>query len=242
MRGTVLKFYRGIAVTEDEWESVAHHIRANGLRASAQTTWQVEVVDLRAHLEHLFAKPGLSLSDTRPSQLVKTDRGSHRRLLGAVPAVSACGDELGGAYYATRHNRTSEKTAPLLVCFEADVGDVQIDGKDFMHNPMFQTGHTQDQRDWMIRIFGQAVERYVERAWLSNNQLDYRLAMCDLAAQDRQVICDHRSNEIVLGGRCGTIFKSAFNVRLPVAPARIVKVTRPLAGIPKPDFTIEHFR
>jgi len=238
----MLRFYRGIAVPEDEWGSLAHDIRVNGLRATDQTTWQVEVVDLRAHLEHLFAKPGLSLSDTRPSELVTTDRGSHRRLLGAVPALCACGDELGGTYYATRHNRTSGKTAPLLVCFEADVGDVQIDGKDFMHNPMFQTGCTQGQRDWMIRIFGQVVERYVERAWLPDKKLDYRLALCDLAAQDPQVICDHHRNEIVLGGRCGTIFRSAFNVRLPVAPARIVEVTRPVGVIPKPNFTIEDFK
>jgi len=220
---------------------VAHDIWANGLRATEQATWRVEVIDLRPRLESLLAKPDLSLGDTRPSESVTTATGFHRRLLGAEPAVCACGDELGGTYYATRHNHTSERTAPLLVCFEAAVRDVQIDGKDFMHNPMFQTGHTQAQRDWTIRIFGQAIKRYAERAW-SSQEFEYRLALCDLASQDPQVICDHHRNEIILGRRCGTIFKSAFNVRLPVAPAQIVEVTRPACTIPQPTFTTEDFK
>ena len=74
------------------------------------------------------------------------------------------------------------------------------------------------------RLFGPAVLRYVDRAWQTDDQ-QQRIGLCKLAVQDDDVIAAHARNRTVIGGRYGTRFCSAFLVRAPVAPSRIVDVS-----------------
>jgi hypothetical protein len=48
--------------------------------------------------------------------------------------------------------------------------------------------------------------------------------MCDLAIQDEGVISSHAKNEIIIGGRYGTVFKSAFFVKTPIVPSNILEI------------------
>jgi hypothetical protein len=53
------------------------------------------------------------------------------------------------------------------------------------------------------------------------------VAVCDLAIHDPGVIEAHHANQIVIGGRHKTIFRSAFTVALPVTVAQIVRAWLP---------------
>lgn len=235
-----MRMYRGISVSGGEFEQVCADIRANGLRLTSDAMWTFEAVDLRSRIEDLLDKPDLSTDDTQPSRWVGTPTGGQRVLTGAFPVVCACGDELGATYYAIRHNRSDDKISPVLITFEADLSGLHIDGRDFLYNFVFQMGHSEGQRRCALEMFGPALARYLDRAW-QRNDTQYRIALCDLAVQDPDVIEKHHANTVVIGGRYGTIFRSAFFVRLPIGPESILAVAPPRAMRFEPDITRETF-
>ena len=239
-REFLMRMYRGISVSGGKFEEVCADLRANGLTLTSKATWRFEAVDLRSRIEDLVKKPDLSTDDTRPSRWVETPSGGQRVLTGAFPVVCACGDELGATYYAIRHNRSDDKNSSILVTFEAQLSDLHIDGRDFLYNFVFQMGHSEGQRRCALEIFGPALARYLDRAW-QRNDTQYRIALCDLAVQDLDVIEKHHANTVVIGGRYGTIFRSAFFVRLPVGPERILVVAPPRAMRFEPDITKDKF-
>jgi hypothetical protein len=177
--------------------------------------------DLRA----LFAKPGLGLSDTRPE-----DRA-------VQPAICACGEFLGAAYYAFAHNRSATDDTPVIVEFEAPAEAVAIDGRDFLYT-VFQMGMPARARPVLERAFGAAVLRYAERAWDTDDQ-QARIALCDLACYDASVVAAHHANTLALGGRHNTVFRNAFIVKLPVEGTAIVRVWSPSdePDLPAPEVT-----
>ena len=63
--------------------------------------------------------------------------------------------------------------------------------------------------------------RYADSAWKRTSQ-EARIALCDLAVYDPEVIRAHYDNELVLGGRYGTIFRNAFLVKAPVPASALV--------------------
>lgn len=172
-----------------------------------------------AQPEALFAKPDLTTEDTR---------GKH---LPVEPAICACGDEEGAAHYAWRHNRHGEDDTPVMVSFEAPMDDVAVDGRDFLY-VAFQLGVPDRARDVLTRVFGPRVLRYAERAW-ERKDGQYDIAMCDLATLDPEVIAAHHANRTVVAGRHRTVFRSAFTVRMPVEPGRILHVWSPQVA-PRP--------
>jgi hypothetical protein len=90
------------------------------------------------------------------------------------------------------------------------------------------------------QVFGSAIVRYVDRAWSTEDQKQ-RLALCDLAIQDNDVITAHAQNRKVIGGRYRTRFCSAFLVRLPVRAEAVVDVCQLQASeMPEPDFTLDN--
>jgi len=93
-----------------------------------------------------------------------------------------------------------------------------------------------------MKIYGNAIKKYFEKASKSEI-IDYRIAMCDLATQDINVVKSHHKNTIVIGGRCRTIFKSAFLVKAPIPPNDILNVdiveTSPYSFIP--EITLHEF-
>jgi hypothetical protein len=65
--------------------------------------------------------------------------------------------------------------------------------------------------------------------------------MCDLAVQDEEVIQAHAENDIVIGGRYGTCFRSAFFVRTPVTSLNIISVDDAQHCDFTPQIAIESF-
>lgn len=205
-----MRFFRGIAVPADEVESTIAGVRLQGL-ASGQGNWRM-THEHPGNLNVLYRKPNLSREDTRPDTR-------------AVAAVCACGEKLGAAYYACSHNLTSDNDTPILIEFEAPQSAAAIDGKDFLYTT-FQIGDPERARHVLERSFGKAVLRYADRAWSSEDQ-SFRVALCDLAIHDPEVIEAHHANDVVLAGRHKTIFRSAFTVELPVPPESIINVWSP---------------
>ena len=162
-------------------------------------------------LDKLFAKSDLSIADTRPTRA-------------GDPAVCACGEEMGASYYAWQHNRTRENNTPIIVEFEGDEDTVAIDGRDFLFT-VFQFGEPSLAGPALKRAFGKAILPYAEKAWATENQ-DARIALCDLACHDPDVVTAHHANAVVLGGRHHTTFRNAFIVKLPPAQS-VVRVWSP---------------
>lgn len=213
MIGT-LRLYRGIAVQEATAESVVGAIRRDGLVVEGRFWSGLAAPDLKPRLERLWELPNLSMEITRPKDLP------------ALPRICACGDRHSASYYACSHNRKGDHTASILIEFDADLADVIVDGRDFLYT-VFQMGNPVASRVPLERVFGSAILRYADRAWSMPiaDQLE-RIACADLASQDQEVIRDHASNALVIGGRYRTRFSSAFMVTAPVPSAKIASVER----------------
>ena len=238
-----IALYRGITVTPEDATAVAERIRAQGLTNEQGRTWQFECIDLRSRLRELFDKPDLTTEDTRPSRWIKTAQGGHRESVGGFPAICACADILGASYYALRHNwnGTDGLTHGLVITFRAEIADLQVDGRDFLYNTVFGNARVPDQRAFACRLFGDALGRYFDRA-MAHPDPSYKFAMCDLAVQDEEVIQAHAKNEIVIGGRYGTCFRSAFFVRVLVTSHNIISVDDAQHCDFTPQVTCETFR
>ena len=220
-------FYRGIAVSRQRAADTISDVRQKGL-LPGQGPWGYLFADLKPQLERLWGLPNLTTAHTKPSG-------------DSPPWVGACADPLGAAYYALKHNRSSENDIPLLITFEADLRNVIIDGRDFLYT-LFQLGDPDRARPVAEQLFGSAICRYVDRAWSSKDQKQ-RIALCDLAVQDDAVITAHAKNKTVIGGRYSTRFCNAFLVRLPVRPEAILDARRlELREIPEPEVSLDKIR
>ena len=217
-----MRLFRGIAVPSEAAERTVDDTRGCGL-VSGQGRWAMEI-EYPSPLETLFQKNDLSTQDTRSGT--------------SYPVVCACGEVEGAAYYAFKHNCRGEKDTPVMIEFESDVRDVSIDGRDFLYT-VFQTGDAVRASAILSHIFGPNILRYAHKAWESEDQ-DYRIALCDLASCDADVIASHYCNRTVLLGRHGTVFRNAFFVRLPVGPKSITRVWTPdrRIGIPSPEICL----
>jgi hypothetical protein len=157
--------------------------------------------------------------------------------------VCACAEELGAGYYGWHHNRTDKEDTPLLISFEASLRDVIVDGRDFLYT-LFQFGEPERAARPVARqLFGAGIDRYLQRAWSTENQNE-RIALCDLAVQDDAVVEAHASNVIIIGGRHKTRFRNAFLARLPVPPERILGVRRLETSpkVPVPQISLDDIR
>ena len=135
------------------------------------------------------------------------------------------GEPYGASYYAWQHNRSETNDAPVMIEFEAAEHLVAIDGRDFLY-PIFQLGNPVRAQPLLERAYGTEVLRYARKAWASDSQ-EFRIAMCDLAVHDVDVIRAHYANDLILGSRYLTTFRNAFVVRLPISPNVLVRVWAP---------------
>jgi hypothetical protein len=217
-----MRFFRGLAVPAAERETIMRAITARGVEQGRQ--WSMGFSH-PGDVHALFSSPGVSLSDTRPESRP------------ALPAICACGEIMGAAYYAFSHNRSAKDDTPVIIEFEAPADTVAVDGRDFLYT-VFQMGKPERARPVLERAFGAAVLRYAERAWDTDDQ-QARIALCDLACYDASVVAAHHANTLALGGRHNTVFRNAFIVRLPVEGAAIVRVWSPSdePDLPAPELT-----
>jgi hypothetical protein len=223
-----MRFYRGIAVPSDKAQGIIAAIQHGGLIAGQGTQWSMINYDLKPRLDELRRLNPLSLAETRsgPTQ----------------PRVCACGDKGGAAYYACTHNKSAQNDSSIIITFEADIDDVIIDGRDFLYT-VFQGGDPARAREPARKLFGDALLPYLDRAWKTTDQQE-RVALCDLATQDDDVIRAHVANTIVMGGRYRTLYRSAFMVRLPVPGARVtdVRATDCSDAPVKPEISLAELR
>lgn len=134
--------------------------------------------------------------------------------------------------------RSDLDDTPLVVQFECDIGEVAVDGRDFLY-PVFQRGSGARTRDLVERTFGPRALTYLDAAWRSTEQRR-RIDLCREACYDSSVVRPHHSNRCVLGGRYGTRFRSAFLVRAPVPGTLVTEIRRVGDGWigPEPDITL----
>ncbi len=231
-----MRFYRGIAVAENQRQSVIDTITHEGLKDDESGCWKFGMLDLRDRLSELVDSPDLSLEHTRPYVLKETTHGHAREYIDDYFVICATGDENGASYYAQRHNLSKDHNAPIIICFDADISGVTIDGRDFLYNAVFQRDAHPLRREVAVTIFGEGVLKYLDKAWMSEDG-EYRVAMCDLATQDPIVIQDHYKNQAVIEGRYGVQFCSAFMVKLPIGPDQIVAINEPNYQFLPPAYT-----
>lgn len=228
----LVKLYRGLAVSSAESESIQQKIIREGILGTERRHWKFELADLRQDIEALIAKADLSLDHTRGTR-------------SSFGVICACGDLEGAAYYACTHNRSAERDTPLVIEFEAPLPDVSVDGRDFLYTA-FQfwdrntTSALSEQMRCLKMLFGDPVLRYFSRAVDTKDQ-EQRIALCDLAVQDEQVILAHVLNHRTLRGRYNTTFASAFFVRTPIPSSRISKVVSPPRPAHRPWLTLDSF-
>ena len=219
-----MELYRGIAVPRNEAGNVVSRIKNFGLRGD-EGFWRFVGCRLRPYIEQLFQKKDLTTRDTREGYP-------------EFPAV-AFADELGAYYYALRHNYR-EGYVPLVIRARIDLREkyVLVVGRDFLY-PVFGLwdkknlasiygvkGAYQVVSDVLRKIYGENVLRYFEKASQSQNA-DYRIAMCDLAVHDLDVVRAHANNRIVIRGRYHVTFRASFFVEAPIKPEEIVEVFEP---------------
>ena len=223
-----MRFFRGIAVSSDAAESTIEDIRSVGLLGS-EGTWRMTMFSHRGSIDDLFSKNDLSTEDTRVRYQEEQ-------------AICACGEVVGAAYYALKHNRTKENNTPIILEFEVDEKSVAVDGRDFLY-VSFQIGNPIRARPVLQTAFGEAVLPYADLAWKQKSQ-DKRIALCDLAVRDPAVIRAHHDNVLVLGGRHGTIFRNAFLVTTPIPVSALICVRRLDSDtrIPRPEVTLTDLR
>lgn len=226
-----LRLYRGIAVAAAEADRIIERIRTQGI-VGTEGRWVLPLNHNRANTTALMAKADLSTADTR-------------RRADEIPTICACGDEAGAAFYAAEHE-ASDGSVPLIIEMYVEVDRVWVDGRDFLY-PAFQifdqrSNHNlAGQRSLLEKCFGRAVLPYFD-ASTARKKPNYRIAMCDLAIEDPDVVMQHSRNRILLQGRYKTRFRSAFGIETPVTPPQIVAVRR--TSVPpreKPAVTLEDF-
>jgi len=222
-----MKLFRGISVPKDQLESVITDIQFNGIIDGTKAFWQTRQEKHFRNLNTLHLKPNLSIKDTRP-------KNEHTN------AVCACGDKDGALYYATKHNLHGDNDTPIIIGIHIDESLLSIDGKDFLY-AAFQGSDPTKARPILKKCFGNKILKYANRAWSSSNQ-SFRIAQCDLAVQDIDVIKAHHANKTLIAGRHKTIFRSAFTIKLPILPSSILSVCSPdiISPIPHPDINLNN--
>lgn len=226
----MLTLYRGIIVPLNAKDAVSRAISTQGI-TGGEGFWNFTKVAPSASPRTLLTKPDLTLQDTRVDQ--------------KTAVVCCCGDYEGAAFYATRSIKMGE--VGLVIEVQSSKSEVYIDGRDFLYTAFQLWDRTTNtafsrQAEWLKRIFGGAVVEYFERTAHTTDQ-QTRIALCDLACHDADVIEAHRSNRYVLGGRYNTVFRSAFFVTAPIAPKQIRPITIVPSGwtAPTPDIDLRDF-
>lgn len=200
--------YRGLSFPSSTVDQHVEEIRRNGLLADVGV-WRMLFPDLKPRLEALRNNPGLQRSGLVTGEATP-------------PWACACARRRDALYYACRHNLSANHDASVVVAFEASQRNVIIDGRDFLY-PVFQFGAPDRARPVLAAAFGSAILPYADRAW-SSKDTQTRIMCCDLAIQDDDVISVHAANMMILGGKQGTVFSSAFMARVPIPPEHLRSV------------------
>jgi hypothetical protein len=236
----LLRLYRGISVDAERGEDIKATILRQGI-IGTEAKWRAEYFDLKPYLDELLEREDLSVDLTRPNDY----RGRTEIVFGGttVPTTNgiyACGEQNGASFYAERDRRSDQ--IGLVIEFSVPVSDVLVDGRDFLYNFVFQAPRlSEPQRELVRRAFGARIDHYIGRAFRFEDTRQ-RIAVCDLAVQNPEVIQEHHRNRLTIQGRYNTQFCSAFLVRVPIPPARIRGIQSSSFEPKTPDLSIATFR
>jgi hypothetical protein len=217
-----LALYRGIRVHHDKTDSVISKIPNDGLRAE-DSQWRLPFPDVayfRQRISDLNCKALLQEEDVAFAMEATGE------------AVSACGDIYSASFYAFRGSQGDlDRDYPLIIELSVPLDSITVDNKDFLCTSFQNTRKDSPElvnfrRNALARLFGPKILWYYDSAMESEDQ-GFRISLCRLAAVDSEVVLAHHKNRLVIGGRHGTLFRSAFFVRLPVPPDAISKIYRP---------------
>jgi len=128
-----LQLFRGITVANNKVDIVIDNIKTKGLDLTEKNQWKGFVwKNLRKDIDYLFEKEDLSRDETSPNSIwIKTKNGGYREYTEGETGICFA-DKYGAKYYAVNHNKTKEKTVPLLISVDIDIEAVAIDGRDFL--------------------------------------------------------------------------------------------------------------
>ena len=211
-----LTLFRGIAVPSaraavDMQDLTLHGM--DGKRGQSEYSGPIPH-NVREQIDELFARPNLRAEDFMKER--------------AKWAIAACGSEIGGEYYAAKHNLYRDDDYPIVVEFQASLERIYVDSRDFLC-PVIQGWdlNKYTKRDIVAshleQLYGPAILRYFEAA-AETKDTRRRIAMCNLACFDVDVILAHHKNRRVIGGRYDTRFESAFFVQAPIEASAISQV------------------
>lgn len=211
--------YRGLAVPFAEVQRVTADIIDHGLCKVDAMHWgstMASPLEIRRQAVELGKTPG-TIRDR-----IQEMSGRH--------VICGCGDILGATIYAQTYSRTDDERCCLLITYSMPVGDLIIDGKDFLYT-VFQfwdrnhARHREIVRDVLEIIFGKSILPYFDAAAGLKDTIE-RVGICDLACVDVDVIRVHAQNSLLVHGRYNTKFCSAFQMQAPVPAERIISVAR----------------
>jgi len=236
----LLKLYRGISVDAERSEDVKAKILREGI-IGTEGKWRAEYFDLKPYLDELLVRDDLSIDLTRPNEYEgRTEIVFGTTTVPTTNGIYASGEQNGASFYAERERRPCR--IGLVIEFSAPVSDILVDGRDFLYNFVFQASVlSAPQRTLVRRAFGARIDHYIDRA-LRFNDVGQRIAVCELAVQDPEVIRAHHRNRLTIHGRFDTQFCSVFLVKMPVPPAKIHGIRDPRFEPRAPDISIEAFR
>ena len=256
-----LKLYRGITVAENEVDFVIHDIKTNGLYQNDKQQWDGFIwKNIKKEINTLYKKEDLTLDDTSPSSVwigkktkkeyknwleaPSSEGGGNRKYIEGENSICFA-DKIGAEYYASQHNLSKDKNTPLLITLDLDIENIAIDGRDFLYTVFGSIDpkdiqKTKRQTEKLKTIFGVKIEKYIEK--IIEHPNSDKFAICDLVICDDEIIIEHSRNTEIIGGRYGTIFKSAFFGKTPIPPEKIeiVEIIKENIAIPAPTITLNN--
>ncbi|MFZ4798541.1 MAG: hypothetical protein ACOYMA_13675 [Bacteroidia bacterium] len=254
-----LKLYRGITVYENEVDVVIQDIKTNGLYQNDKQQWGGFIwKNIKRDVNTLYNKEDLTQDDTSPASVwigKKTKKvyknwqeaptsegGGYTEYIEGENSICFA-DKIGAEYYATKHNVTKVKKIPILITLDLNIEHVAIDGRDFLYTVFGNIDpkdveKTKRQTKKLQNIFGVKIEKYIKK--IIEHPKSDKIAICDLVICDDEIIINHSRNIEIIGGRYGTIFKSAFFGKIPISPEKIqnVEILKEYIQIKSPTITL----
>jgi hypothetical protein len=221
-----LVFDKGMPATVGELiEGIRRHgsqLGANGGKPGLMRGFQLEV----PVVEHHVSSP-TSIARAVREELPSVQRygvASAERL-----AVCVCGDRAGALHYARR-----SKGHAVLMQAAVPVDRLAVDGRDFLYTVMPALCRAVEDVAvrYLVRLkgaFGDIIEEYIHAGRMLADADPAKLfRFVDHIVMDRRVIRSHLHGDVLIRGRHGTTFRSAFGVIGGISAHEILDV-RPVA-------------
>ena len=235
---TVLKVYRGISVKNAETaEQLIMDIKKNGLYLEQITekfnVSKYEYKDCRGHNK---------LTKEELDKLYSNKLPLETALEGGDKNQVYFGDYVCAMNYATR---SSSSAIPIIIEAEIPLDELNVDGIDSLahiFNPYSDNNLVRE-------VYSAKIDMYYEKYRAEIGDFEgkeyqkFREIILNMAESDNDIVYAFYNNNRVISGKCGNIFKCAFQTKLPISPERILSVSVvSKETLPYPDISLWDFR